>query len=88
MKEAGTIETPLIVRLLGLVIGDNRNDGLVFFTYREGAMKEKEELEEQESTYKNIYTRADHPWVEMQQDEQEDSVDETVRYSLDELRVS
>ena len=51
-------------------------------------MKEKEELEEQESTYKNIYTRADHPWVEMQQDEQADTVDETIRYSLDELRVS
>lgn len=32
----------------------------------------------------NVYRTQDHPWVEMPAD---DSVDEEIRYSLDEIRM-
>lgn len=40
-----------------------------------------ENTQEQTTT---VYVAQDHPWVEMPSD---DSVDEEIRYSLDEIRI-
>ena len=39
-----------------------------------------------EDTTKPEYTPTDHPWIEMPMDD--DSLDETVRFSLDEIRIA
>ena len=41
-------------------------------------------LENKEEQTAPIYVAQDHPWVEMPSD---DSVDEEIRYSLDEIRI-
>ena len=40
--------------------------------------------EKSEERTEPVYIAQDHPWVEMPSD---DSVDEEIRYSLDEIRV-
>ena len=60
----------------------NRNDRSHWSV--DGGFTEKEIAMEDNNSTEVSYQPQDHPWVEMPAD---DSVDEEIRYSLDEIRV-
>ena len=41
-----------------------------------------------EDTNKPVFDPQDHPWITMPKQSDDDSLDETVRFSLDEIRIA